>query len=213
VTHWWRRLAIWSPNTPKEADAPPAAPPQRSRFGRALYRLAEGAAVLGGLLLAAVAGVTVYSIIGRQAASLGWPSGPGAVPGAFELVELGVAVAVFLFLPYCQMNRGHIAADLFTAAVGPRLKAGLTAFGDLVFTAIAGLLAWRLALGALSMQTAGQTTMVLRVPVWWAYLPAVAALVLLTVVCAYTAWSGLRAALGRRGRLPAAERTLAEGPY
>ena len=89
----------------------------------------------------------------------------------------------------------------------------LTLFLTLVFTAIAGLLAWRLALGALSMQTAGQTTMVLRVPVWWAYLPAVAALVLLTVVCAYTAWSGLRAALGRRGRLPAAERTLAEGPY
>ena len=37
------------------------------------------------------------------------------IPGDFELAQIGTAVAVFAFLPYCQVVRGNIVVDTFTA--------------------------------------------------------------------------------------------------
>ena len=162
--------------------------------GRVLYRVTEAVAVLGGLVLVALTMLTVWSIIGRQIASTDWLrdlpvlSLAGPVTGDFELVELGCAVAVFAFLPYCQIVGGNVLVDFFTAKASPRTKALLAMLGDAVFTLIAATLTWRLVLGGEDLQRYGETTMVLRVPVWWGYVPAVAALVLLTLVCAYTTW-------------------------
>lgn len=163
--------------------------PRDSRFqggdplGRVLYATAVAGAVLGGLLLSLLAGLTVVSIIGRNAFG-------AAVPGDFELVEMGCAVAAFAFLPYCQMVRGNAVVDIFTAGTGPRTRAALDGAGSLLYAAIAGLLTWRLALGGLELARYGETTMVLRVPLWWGFAPAVASLGFLTLVCAYTAWRG-----------------------
>lgn len=152
-------------------------------LGRALYATAVAGAVLGGLILTLLAGLTVISIVGRNAFG-------AAVPGDFELVEMGCAVAVFAFLPYCQMVRGNAVVDIFTAGAGPRTCAALDGAGSLLYAAIAGLLTWRLALGGLELARYGETTMVLRVPLWWGFAPAVASLGFLTLVCAYTAWCG-----------------------
>ncbi len=65
-----------------------------------------------------------------------------------------------------------------------------------IYTAIAALLTWRVALGGLEVRGYGETTMVLRVPVWWGYVPAVLCLAFLTLVCAYTVWRSLREARG-----------------
>lgn len=160
--------------------------------GRILYRICETVAVFGGAVLVLLTGLTVISIIGRQIAGIGWLRGippfswAGPVTGDFELVKLGCAVAVFAFLPYCQMAGGNVLVDFFTLKAGPRLKALLAAIGDALFTAIAATLTWRMVLGAEDLQRYRETTMVLRVPVWWGYVPAIAAMALLTVVCAYT---------------------------
>ena len=162
--------------------------------GRVLYRICEAVAVFGGAVLVALTVITVWSIIGRQIAGTDWLNDlpvfslAGPVTGDFELVELGCAVAVFAFLPYCQIVGGNVLVDFFTAKAGPRLKSFLAAIADAVFTLIAATLTWRLVLGAEDLQRYGETTMVLRVPVWWGYVPAVAAMVLLTLVCAYTTW-------------------------
>ncbi len=163
-------------------------------IGGVLYRICEVVAVAGGAVLVALTAVTVWSIVGRQIAGTRWLRElpvfnlAGPVTGDFELVELGCAVAVFAFLPYCQIVGGNVLVDFFTAKAGPRLKAALAAFSDAVFTLIAAILTWRLVLGGEDLQRYGETTMVLRIPVWWGYVPAVAAMVLLTVVCAYTTW-------------------------
>lgn len=159
------------------------------RVGRALYRAATGVALLGGLVLFALTLLTVISVFGRSAFS-------APIPGDFELVELGMAVAIFSFLPYCQIVRGNVIVDLFTNRASPRTKALLDGIGNLLYTAIAALLTWRAAVGGIEIRGYHETTMVLQVPVWWGYVPAVAFLAFLTVVCAYTVW---RSAVEYRG--------------
>ena len=150
-------------------------------LGRALYATATGVALIGGAVLFALTLLTVISVVGRAVLS-------APIPGDFELVEIGMAVAIFAFLPYCQIVRGNVIVDLFTTKASPRTRALLDGLGNLAYTAIAALLTWRVALGGLEIRAYTETTMVLQVPVWWGYVPAVACLALLTVVCVYTVW-------------------------
>ena len=154
-------------------------------IGRALHRLSAGLAVAGGLVLVALIAVTSLSVAGRALFS-------APIPGDFELVEIGCAVAVFAFLPYCQITRGNVVVDFFTARAPLRRRAALDLAGNLVFTAIAGLLTWRALVGAGEMLRYGETTMVLAVPIWWGFMPAVFCLGVLTLVCGYTAGRSLR---------------------
>ena len=73
--------------------------------------LARTLALLGGVVLVAMTLVTVVSIIGRAMISFGF----GPVPGDYELIEAGAAFAVFAFLPWCQLMRGHATVDVFTS--------------------------------------------------------------------------------------------------
>lgn len=158
-------------------------------IGRALERASRGLALAGGGVLLAVCGVTVASVVGRTL--FGVP-----VLGDFELVEIGVAVAVFAFMPYCQLVRGNVAVDLIARGLGPRARARLDAGHDLVFAAIAALLAWRLALGGSELRAWGESSMILGVPLWWAFVPIVISVALLVAVCLHGAWASIRG--GRR---------------
>ena len=154
-------------------------------------------AVAGGVVLIAMSMLTVYSVIARWLAGSAFRDLPpatwlGPLLGDFELMELGVATTVLAALPYCQMVRGHVAVDLLAARLPPRLSGWLAVAGDLLFTAIAGLLAWRATLGAADIRAAGQTSMILGLPSWWGYAVSAICLMLLTVVCAYTTVVGVR---------------------
>lgn len=152
-------------------------------------------ALAGGGVLLALTGLTVVSVLGRALVDR-------PVPGDFELVELGAAVAVFAFLPYAQLVGGNVIVDVFTQRLPRRPKALLDGLGGLLFALIAGLLTWRLAYGGLDFLQYRETTMVLRLPVWWAFPPIVLSGALLTVVCLYTAARDLRAVFGGPERRP-----------
>ena len=156
-------------------------------LGRALHGLSAGLAVLGGGVLVALIVMTCVSILGRALFS-------APIPGDFELVEIGCAVAVFAFLPYCQIPRGNVVVDFFTARVSTRRRAVLDLVGNALLTLIAGLLTWRALLGGLDLHRYRETTMVLGVPLWWGFLPAVLCLAVLTLVSAYTVLRSLREA-------------------
>lgn len=81
----------------------------RTPVSRGLSWLSRQFALAGGLIMLALATMTVVSIIGRSTIGV-------AVEGDYELVELGLAAAVFLFLPECYLRQGHVVVDLFTAA-------------------------------------------------------------------------------------------------
>jgi TRAP-type C4-dicarboxylate transport system permease small subunit len=126
---------------------------------RGLRALATVLALAGGVLLVGLAGLTVASISGRWLASR-------PITGDVELVQLGVAAAIALFLPYCQLHRSHLIVDFFTARSSGPIQRGLDAVGSAAAGAVFLLLAWRAGAAVLDMRAAGETTMVLGVPLW-----------------------------------------------
>ncbi len=142
-------------------------------------RLVVAWAVAGGLVLLALVLVNVVSVVGT--ALLATP-----FPGDVELTEMGVAIAAFAFLPYCQLVGANVVADIFTARATPRTRARLAVAGDLVALGFALLLLWRMALGMLDQRAYGYTTAILQIPVWWAFVPVLASLLLLAVAALLT---------------------------
>jgi len=136
-------------------------------------------AATGGIVLSAVTLVTVASVISR--ALFNKP-----IPGDFELVELGVGVAVSFFLPYCQIQDGNVIVDLFTAKAPEWLTRILSALGDLMLLIIAAIICWRMVYGCLDYMEYNEVTMVLHIPLWWAMVPIIGAFALLACTCANT---------------------------
>jgi TRAP-type C4-dicarboxylate transport system permease small subunit len=137
-----------------------------------LYRMTEYWALLGGVVLLAIALMTAWS------STSGWLFGK-PLPGDVELVEMLTAVSVFMFLPYCQITGANVTADLFTARAGPRTVALLGLLAALVALAFSLLLLWRMYEGLLDYRQYVETTTILRIPIWYAYLPVLASLALL----------------------------------
>lgn len=153
-------------------------------------RLIEWWAIAGGVVLLAIALMTSWSALSSFA--FGKP-----LPGDFELTEIFVAVAVFAFLPYCQLTDANVTADLFTARAGPRTLAALGMLSALLALSIAVLLTWRTWAGLLDYRKYVETTTILKIPIWTAYVPALASLGLLVVACLISLFESGRAL--RRG--------------
>ncbi|RVT82870.1 TRAP transporter small permease [Rhodobacteraceae bacterium CCMM004] len=146
-------------------------------------------ALIGGAVLIALVAMTCLSIAGRAAI----PLGLGPIPGDFELIEMGMAFAVFACLPWCQYARGHARVDLFRPAFGRRGNAVLDLVADVAMALAAALIAWRLALGLDDKMSYGETTFILRWPVWWAYAAALAGAVAFALVAAFCVLRSARA--------------------
>jgi TRAP-type C4-dicarboxylate transport system permease small subunit len=150
-----------------------------------LARLSGWLAILGGLL------VVVLSLLVTTSVVMRWTTDRG-VNGDFELVQMGLALAVFAFLPFCQARRGNIMVDTFTGWLPLGAQRALDALWDLVFAGVAGLIAWRLALGAADALRSGTTSMVLQMPVGYAIAACAVMAGLLAAVCVMTALLRLR---------------------
>ena len=168
------------PRRPPEPPAGPGSPaldgPRGDREASGLGRLARGLALTGGMLLVAVVGMTVASVLGRYL--FGVP-----IPGDYELTELACGIAVFAFFPYCHMTQGNVVVDFFTSRLSPRYRTALDGLHSIAFTAMAGLIAWRLFVGAVRKLEDGETTLFLEIPIHVAYFAALVTAGLLTTVC------------------------------
>ncbi|MCZ0927504.1 TRAP transporter small permease [Halomonas janggokensis] len=156
---------------------------------RSLETLCRVAAISGGLLVAALALITVVSILGRWLASapvlsdlslLDWM---GPITGNYELVEMGTAIAVFLFLPYCHLRGGHVTVDLVVMHAPTIIQRGLTVVAETLFLVVSGVMTWRLYHGLLDKHRYLETSMLLDIPLWWGYIGGIVGLALLTAVC------------------------------
>ncbi|MGH8688988.1 MAG: TRAP transporter small permease [Burkholderiales bacterium] len=154
--------------------------------GSLAARVVEAWALLGGLVLLAIVLMVAWS------ATRGFVF-DRPLQGDVEMTEMWVAVAVFMFLPYCQLSGANVTADLFTAGAGPRTVALLDLVSALLALGFSLLLLWRMYLGLLDYRTYVETTTILHVPIWYAYIPALVSLVLLALASALTVASALRA--------------------
>jgi len=111
--------------------------------------------------------------------------GVGPVKGDFELIEVGMAFAIFAFLPLCQLAGSHATVDIFTARLSARVNRFLRMVIETVFAAALVLIAWQLFVGMLSKKAAGQTTFLLEIPLWWAYAASLSGAVAAALVAIY----------------------------
>jgi TRAP-type C4-dicarboxylate transport system permease small subunit len=142
---------------------------------RVLEKLAKLCAILAGLLLTTVTLMTCASLVGRNTVGV-------TLVGDFELTGVAAGAAIALFLPWCQMRRGNIIVDFFTARASERTNARLDRFGALLLAGVMGLLAWRTVLGGLNAWSTQSGTMMLGFPEWIVYTAMVPPLVLTTVI-------------------------------
>jgi TRAP-type C4-dicarboxylate transport system permease small subunit len=116
-----------------------------------------------------------------------------SVTGVFDLVKIGAAMCVFLFLPLCQARRGNIFVDSFTASLPSRLRNGLDALWDVVYAALALFMSAAMLQGAREQFFSQVQTTQLAIPIWPFNLAAALLLALLGVVSLMTAariWRG-----------------------
>ncbi|GHA43764.1 hypothetical protein GCM10008927_05620 [Amylibacter ulvae] len=132
---------------------------------------------LGGIIIFAAAFFVTLSVV---MSNLGF----GGIRGEFELVELACATCASLFLPLCQLNRGHVMVDVFTGWIPPATSERIDGLWMLIFAIGWAFLFWRLCIGLDEIHTYGDKTMLLQAPVWWVYIPAVIGTGLSAVVAA-----------------------------
>jgi TRAP-type C4-dicarboxylate transport system permease small subunit len=142
----------------------------------AIRKFIELWALAGGILLLAIVLLNAASLTGNF--FLNQP-----VPGDFEIVEMGVAVAVFCFLPYCQITGANVSADIFTSGAGPRTIAALSVLASFVAFAFSILLFRQMYYGLLDYRLYLQVTTIYQIPIWYAFLPILMSLFLLAVAC------------------------------
>ena len=130
-----------------------------------IYRLARWTALLGGLMLVAVVLLVVASVTGRALIGIGL----GPVPGDFELVEIGVGIAVFFFLPWCYLSGGHATVDLLYLHAPKWAQRAIDTVSDVLMLGVWLLLSWKLGEGMLEKRAYLETTFILQMPLWWAY--------------------------------------------
>ncbi len=113
------------------------------------------------------------------------------IPGDVEITQVGIALAISLCLPVCQLRRANILVDFFTQRCKGRTRQMLDGAGCWLLVVMYGLLAWRTAVGAASVKQAGETTMILSVPMWWAYASLAPGLALAALIALIQGWKML----------------------
>lgn len=179
---------------------------------RVMSRMAKAFAYFGGTMLICLAVMTVISTIGR--AFVGLQIGLGPIPGDFELVEAGTAVAVFCFMSWCHLNQGHVTVDILADHLPERLNRTLVLIGNILVLMVAFVVAWRLWMGFGEQVTwfdqslrdvlgfgykpfTNNTTYILGMPVWYSYLLSFIGAAFFTIISLFTSWRALNDLLGR----------------
>jgi TRAP-type C4-dicarboxylate transport system permease small subunit len=129
------------------------------------YRVGRWLAVAGGLLLVLLMVTVVLSVSGR--ALIGFGLGP--VPGDFELVEMGTAVVVFFFLPWCYLHNGHAMVDIAYMHFPSSLQRAVTVLSDVLMLLAWLVLTWRLGIAVGEKYAEQETTFILQWPIWTGY--------------------------------------------
>ena len=142
---------------------------------KALETLAKLCAILAGLLLTVITLMTCASLIGRNTLGI-------TITGDFELTGVAAGAAIALFMPLCQLQRGNIIVDFFSAKFSASTNAGLDRFGALLVALLFALLAWRTTLGGVNSWRTNSETQIIGFPEWVAYASMVPPFVLAMLV-------------------------------
>ncbi len=152
-----------------------------SLLGRVTHGLAKWMAIAGGVTLLAMIAIVVISVIGR---TFLW-AGLRPILGDYELVSVGMGFAVFAFLPWAHLMRGHALVSLITDSFSDRANAWILVVTDLMMLVAAGFITWRLYFGMMDKFSYRETTILLGLPLGWAYMAGFVGAVVLVLVSVF----------------------------
>jgi TRAP-type C4-dicarboxylate transport system permease small subunit len=137
------------------------------------------------VLLTLITLMTCVSLIGRN--TTGW-----TIVGDFELSGSAAGAAIALFMPWCQVKRGNIMVDFFTAKASEATQARLDRLGALLLGLAMALMTWRTSVGGLNAWTSHAGSMMLGFPDWIVYAGMVPPLALTALIALTQAAQGFR---------------------
>lgn len=195
---------------------------------RVFLGLSKFMAIAGGFVLSLIVAIVVLSILGRELNALlhgglfkdsglaAWLLGIelpglwgrirlGPVNGDYELVEAGIAFAIFAFLPLAQITGAHATVDIFTSRLSDRAHRVLTTLIDIAFALVLVLIAVQLFHGTADKLSRHQTTFQLQFPLWWSYALSLAGAAMAAAVSVYLALARLAELVTGRRLVPAGE--------
>lgn len=158
--------------------------------GRVLYWVCRLLSQLGGVVVFVMAVLITVSVTSRS--TIGSP-----IYGDFEYITIFTGVAVFLFLPLCQLQRENVIVDFFMTNAPTRLKSACDAAGCLIYGIIIALMSWRTTVGGISTYKNHEETILLSWPLWSTFPLAIFCLIVLLAVCIYTFTVSVRQSVGR----------------
>lgn len=157
-----------------ELGARPADP-----VGRALLQISRILAIAGGVLCCAMAVMVSISVTGRYLFAT-------PIPGDYDLLAIFTGIAVFAFLPYCQMVRGNVMVDFLTNNLSAPKKAIFDAIGTLLYLTVAVLYTWRLYFGLLGLKESNEVLANFEFYRWWTVPLNIVCMLILILVVLYT---------------------------
>lgn len=88
------------------------------------------------------------------------------IGAALELTEAAMAIIIFAALPLVAARGRHITVDLTDMFVPPWIVDLLSGIANLVCSGAVAVLAWQMAERMMQLQIFGETSSVLRYPIW-----------------------------------------------
>jgi TRAP-type C4-dicarboxylate transport system permease small subunit len=176
--------------------------------GRFVFALARYTALAGGAVLVAFMMITVLNIAGRALLPLNQLFGVrifAPIPGDYEIAEAGLAFAAFAFLGWCSLTRGHAIVSLVTDKFPIRANAVIELVMETLTLAAAVFIAWRHWAGMLDKFSNGETSFILRFPMWWAYAAGMVGAVVWVIVLIYCVARSAQNAISANPVMPEAE--------
>ena len=151
---------------------------KKDKIGQLLLYFSIFFTIFGGALLLAIIFLTFMSIFGRVFFSR-------SLLGYFEIVELMSACIIFSFLPICQIKRGNLILEFFTSNFNETKRKIMDLSCHLILSIVYFFFTLYMFLGAVDMFIYNEETMLMRIPIWIGFIPAIFSFFLLFLISFY----------------------------
>jgi TRAP-type C4-dicarboxylate transport system permease small subunit len=125
--------------------------------GRLVRLLESTLGFAAGAMLFALMTITVVDVVGRYALNAPLPAG-------YELIQLGMALLVFLTLPILSARDEQVRVDIFERILPARVRPALRVASAAISLVVVAAFAWLLWARGSSFVASGETTSNLRLP-------------------------------------------------
>ncbi|MEN0087195.1 MAG: TRAP transporter small permease [Pseudomonadota bacterium] len=166
------------------------------KFGSWIERAAKAWALLAGAVLLSIMAVTSLNTLSFLAGWVGQPLGVSVptLSGYEDFVSLAIAMAALGFMPWCQVQRGHIAIDLVADRLPKFMSTAMDQLWLIALAALSIFLAVWLGIGMLEARADNALSPILGWPRWPFFAPGIVSLALWAAVCVSQLFAPTRAA-------------------